>query len=90
MIRRVIRAILEEQFAQSQVQVYFTELQEFKTARDQKPDVAFHSSTLSPIRIDERGRIANWPEGFLDEDVRESQRLLDIMYGSSGEEDEDD
>jgi hypothetical protein len=31
--------------------------------------------------VDEHGRIDNWPEGFMDDDVKESRRLLDAMYG---------
>ena len=36
---------------------------------------------LEPLKVDGHGRIENWPEGFMDDDVRESRRLLDIMYG---------
>jgi hypothetical protein len=89
-IRRVLRAILEETVSQSQVQIFFTELKQSEKAINEHPRVDFHGSTLSPIQIDDRGRIANWPEGFLDDDVRESQRMLDIMYGGGREDDDDD
>ena len=39
------------------------------------------SSVLEPIRINDRGQVENWPEGFMDDDVKESRRLLDAMYG---------
>lgn len=98
-IRRVIRAILEEAISQSQVQVYFVSLANETTtsfeygdhagAARQKYEVAFLGSSIEPIQMDSRGRIANWPVGFLDEDVRESQRLMDIMYGVPNSEDDD-
>jgi energy-coupling factor transporter ATP-binding protein EcfA2 len=86
-VRRVIRAFLEEEIAQSQVQIYFAELEEEESPLLKS---GFHSSKLEPIQTDSRGRIANWPEGFLDADVRESQRLMDIMYGHEDEEEDDD
>lgn len=86
-VRRVIRAFLEEDIAQSQVQICFVGLE----ANDSPPlESAFQSSRLELIETDNRGRIANWPEGFLDADVRESQRLMDIMYGIADEEEDDD
>ena len=86
-VRRVIRAFLEEDIAQSQVQIYFVGLE----TNDSPPlESEFQSSKLEPIQTDNRGRIANWPEGFLDADVRESQRLMDIMYGNADEEEDDD
>lgn len=78
-IRRTIRAILEEEMSQSQVDIYFTELVARQECLGQK---WFSGSRIERIRIDEEGRIANWPTGFLDEDVRESERLLDVMYGA--------
>lgn len=96
-IRRVLRAILQEEIAQAQVGIYFTDLDPNPVphAREQVtklklPPRGFRFTRLSPIQTDERGRISNWPEGFLDDDVKESQRLLDIMYGGGGEEDDDE
>ena len=43
--------------------------------------IIFRGSSLTLIQVDEEGTISNWPDGFLDDDVRESQRLIDIMYG---------
>ena len=35
---------------------------------------------LTPYGVDARGQIV-WPEGFMDESIKESQRLMDVMYG---------
>jgi predicted ATPase len=42
-------------------------------------------SEVKAIEIDERGRVSNWPPGFLDESVSEARLLLDLMYGGSPE-----
>jgi energy-coupling factor transporter ATP-binding protein EcfA2 len=89
-IRRTIRAILEEDIAQASVHVYFTDLTEEVGASIDGEETAFRRSIISPICVDERGRISNWPSGFLDDDVRESQRLLGIMYGGPDSGDDDD
>lgn len=81
-VRRVIREILEESIAigQQKIGIYFTDI-------EQEED-AFRYSTLKEIETDEKtGRIKNWPVGFLDDDLKESQRLFDIMYGGPKEED---
>ena len=87
LLRRVIRAILSEEISQSQVQIYFTKL---VSIAHEGAGAEFSESTLEPIRTDSRGRISNWPEGFLDADVRESQQLMDIMYGGNDQEEPDD
>ena len=90
-LRRVIRAILEEDVIQSKVAIYFAELSQAYATQHCDFDIQFSSSVLKPIQIDEKGRIANWPPGFLDDDIRESQRLIDIMYGKQmGPEGDDD
>lgn len=88
-IRRVIRAVLEEDLPQADVRIYFTNLTESVQSEKGNFRAKFRYSTLCPISIDDRGRISNWPDGFLDEDVRESQRLLDIMYGGPDSGDDD-
>jgi hypothetical protein len=87
-IRRVIRSVLEENLPQANVRIYFTDLEQ--EMHGVSHAVALRYSTLSPISIDERGRISNWPEGFLNDDIRESQRLLDIMYGGPASGTDDD
>lgn len=81
-IRRVLRAILEERMGQEQIRIYFTGLAD-------GPE-GYKCATLERLGVNDEGRIINWPEGFLDADVRESKRLLDIMYGATrdGEDDE--
>lgn len=87
-VRRVMRAILEEDLAQADVRIYFVDLEQSVKAKDVDA-VTFRYSTLGEVAIDERGRITNWPEGFLDDDVRESRRLLEIMYGMPGDDDDE-
>jgi hypothetical protein len=87
-VRRVIRAILEEQLPQEAVRIYFTHLTTLSEPTPREAPVV--SSTLGPVEIDEQGRIRNWPDGFLDADVRESRRLLDVMYGGPPDDAEDE
>lgn len=87
-LRRVIRAILEEEIGQSLVSINFAGLDLSATTQRGPIVVEFRGSLLQSIKVDENGRIANWPAGFLDEDVLESQRLMDIMYGSTGSQDD--
>lgn len=85
-VRRTLRAILEEELSQQQVNIYFTRLEEI----DSHP--ALHGleekmrqlgSILELIKVNDRGQIVNWPEGFLDADVIEARRLIDAMYGAA-------
>jgi len=72
-VRRVLRAIVQEEIPQGQVGLYFTDIGQ---------SVAnYRYSQLRPLTVDQHGRIDNWPEGFMDDDVKESRRLLDAMYG---------
>jgi predicted ATPase len=92
-VRRTMRGLLSEEIPQASVHIYFSELTD--TARcevlDAVPPVEFYGSTISLLTINESVRIVNWPADFLDEDMRESQRLLDIMYGkSTGANDNDE
>lgn len=75
-IKRVMRAILNEELPQSWLNIYFCsgETQNINKKR-------FVSSVINLLAIDEKGRIKNWPEGFLDEGLRESEELLEILYG---------
>jgi hypothetical protein len=73
-IRRVIRAMLEEEqgFSQQQFSLNFS-------SAHADPDFGT-GSVLAPYGINVDGSI-KWPEGFMDESIRESQRLMDVMYG---------
>jgi ABC-type lipoprotein export system ATPase subunit len=81
-IRRALRAILQEEISQNHVGIYFTE----------KNKVAANatSSSLKPITVDAMGRISNWPKGFMDADIKESRRMMDAMYGALEEALKDD
>ncbi|QEG36885.1 DUF3696 domain-containing protein [Bythopirellula goksoeyrii] len=86
-IRRVLREILEEKIAlgQANIGIYFASLDKL----DETYGI-YQCSSLERIEIDDHGRIKNWPEGFMDDDVKESRRLMSIMYGgnTAGEDDE--
>jgi hypothetical protein len=86
-VRRVMRAVLAEELKQEAVRLYFTRV-DTESEFYREPRVA--SSVLERVEIDERGQIRNWPEGFLDADIRESRRLLDVMYGSPIQDVEED
>lgn len=80
-VRRVLRAILQESVKQSQIRMYFTSLRNVPASEE------FVSSVLEPIAVDSRGNVSNWPPGFMEDDVRESRRLIQAMYaGSAGDE----
>jgi ABC-type ATPase involved in cell division len=75
-IRRIIREILEEKICigQGNIRIYFTSI-------EQSSESPYNSySKIECLKVDEQGRIKNWPEGFLDESLKESQRLMKIMY----------
>jgi len=75
MIRRVLRAITEEKLRQSWVNISFVDTEPV----DEKGGI--WTSKVEQIKRDERGLISNWPIGFLDDDVRESEDLMRAMYG---------
>ncbi len=79
-VRRVLRAILEEEIPQSAMAIYFTDVENIEDG--------YSNASLTRIRINDRGQVANWPNGFMDDEVRESRRLLDSMYRRPDEDDE--
>ena len=81
-VRRVLRAILQEDVAQEDVRLYFAVLGEEPSG--------YHCAVLEALKVDEHGRIENWPEGFMDDSVREARRLMDAMYGPAPPPEEDD
>lgn len=82
-IRRVLRAIIEEEMSQHEVGIYFTALKDCES-EDEDDNRSF--SVITPIAVDTQGRVMNWPEGFMDADVLESRRLIEIMYGKEVED----
>lgn len=82
-VRRVLRAILQEEdgLGQSQVGIYFADLK--------REEHGYANSTLDLLQINDQGQIANWPEGFMDDDMKESRRLMDAMYPRDEEYEEE-
>jgi hypothetical protein len=78
-LRRIMRAILEEDIKQEAVRIHFTDVD---VGSSLHKELGYASSRIQVIEIDERGQIQNWPTGFMDDDIRESRRLLDVMYGT--------
>jgi predicted ATPase len=89
-VRRIMSMMLDEKIRQEEIRLYFTEIVRADPAK--ADGVGFDHSILRPIAVDDRGRIERWPEGFMDDAVRESRRLLTIMYGSppTGRDENDD
>jgi energy-coupling factor transporter ATP-binding protein EcfA2 len=80
-VRRVLRAIIQEDIRQSHVGINFV---------DSSEEVhGYRTSKLEPLTVDDRGGVQNWPDGFMDADIREARRLLDITYGQTDEEGDD-
>ncbi len=79
-IRRLLRAVLGEEFAQEKLRIYFTHLRD-------RP-YGYLESQIEPLRVDDRGHFANWPAGFLDTSIGESRRLGDLMYPPPSETEE--
>jgi hypothetical protein len=83
-VRRVLRAIIEEEptLPQEQVRLYFVNTTEGEGYE------GYRHSRLESYRIrDEDGTIENWPEGFMADDIIESRKLFKIMYGVLPEND---
>jgi hypothetical protein len=76
-IRRVQRAVLEEEISQAEIEICFVAL-------EKKAKLPW--SQLTPLKVDDRGRISNWPPGFMDDDVKESRRLIETMYDAPSDE----
>jgi ABC-type lipoprotein export system ATPase subunit len=75
-IRRLIRAVLNEDVKQAKLGLHFVSLRKDSAADEEH-------SHMESLRINEEsGQIENWPLGFLDEDIKESRRLFEIMYGA--------
>jgi len=75
MIRRVMRAIHEEKLPQSWVNVFFVD-------EEQVEGKDIWTSKIDRLWLDNQGAISNWPKGFLDDDVLESEALMRAMYGT--------
>jgi len=86
-VRRVLRAIREEQvspgnvFKQSSVGINFTSL---------IPDPqGFKHAKIEELKINDQGQIGNWPDGFMDDDLKEANNWLATMERQRSLDDEE-
>jgi len=84
MIRRVMRAITEEKLRQSWVNILFVDAEPV----NEKGDI--WTSKIERLKMDDRGVVSNWPDGFLDDDEKESKALMRALYGNRFTEEEAD
>jgi energy-coupling factor transporter ATP-binding protein EcfA2 len=72
-VQRILREVLGEEIGvgQERIRIYFTKL-------DHKDE--YEGAHAEGIQFDER-RVVKWPAGFMDESVKESRRLINMMYG---------
>lgn len=80
-VMRIMRAILSEEISQSSCNIYFTKLKLNENVKFSGSDQNAYCSYIEKILINEQGHIENWPEGFMDVRLKESQRLMEVMYG---------
>ncbi|MGQ0414937.1 DUF3696 domain-containing protein [Bacillus sp. HC-TM] len=73
MIIRLRRYIIEGKIDPKEVAIYYTE----KTQDN-------NYNTIRELKIDEFGNIADWPEGFFEEDYNEVLKLRDSLYKKQG------
>jgi hypothetical protein len=78
LVKRTLRAVVEGQvlghaLPREAVKIFFASLRE----RDDGVVV----SGLTPIELDSVGYVQNWPEGFMDTNIRETEMLADLLYG---------
>jgi AAA ATPase domain len=84
-VRRILRAIRQEDIKQEAVRIYFTHL-------GQGPENAkWKHALMERLQVNDRGQIENWPTGFMDDDLREADRWLQANFRSAiFEEDSDE
>lgn len=89
-VRRLIREILHEDYGlgQQNLGLYFVhskpvivQNQPLNSPRGATRQIVYRSASLQRLTVDETGHIDNWPAGFLGDDLAESQRLFEVMYG---------
>lgn len=73
MIIRLRRYIIEGKIDPKEVAIYYTE----KTQNN-------NHNMIRELKIDEFGNIADWPEGFFEEDYNEVLKLRDSLYKKQG------
>jgi hypothetical protein len=99
-VRRALRAILEEsvyedgtcKISQNDAVIWFSEIADLKKNDDDHESLCYRyknenkQSIIYKLKINERGQISNWPEGFLDDALFENRRLIDILYKGDNNE----
>jgi hypothetical protein len=84
-ISRVLLELLEERIGmgQERIRIYFSHLEpKAEESPLRWPKVGLPAySCLREIEVDEEGRVANWPAGFMNDHLKLSGRLFDVMYG---------
>jgi hypothetical protein len=70
-VRRILRAIRQEDIKQEAVRIYFTRL------KDGPDDANWKHAVMERLQINDRGQIANWPPGFMTDSLDEARRFID-------------
>lgn len=73
LIRRVMRSIREEAIKQENVRIYFSHLE------SGGPEADYKFAVMERLQINDQGQIANWPQGFMDNDLKEANLWLTAM-----------
>ena len=71
-VRRLLRAIPQSELLKRQegIRIYFTHLEDGPEGANWK------HAEMDQLQINDMGQIANWPKGFMDDDLEEANRWL--------------
>ena len=78
-VRRVLRAIRQEDMKQEAVRINFTHLEDGPTGLN------FKHAQIVELQINDQGQIANWPDGFMDDSLEEARRFVDAGFEELGD-----
>ncbi len=73
LVRRILRALREEDIQQEAVRIYFTHL------KDGPREENYKYAAMECLQINEKRQITNWPSGFMDDDLKEANKWLMTM-----------
>jgi hypothetical protein len=79
LVRRALRAVAQERVRQELIRLHFVDVD--------KSEQGFQYSTITPLVVNDQGKVNNWPPGFLDADVEEAIQAL--RYTSHHESESD-
>ena len=82
-VRRILRAIREEDIKQEAIRIYFTHLE------NGLDDANWKHAVMESLKINDQGQIANWPKGFMDDDLEEANRWLAALERQRSLDDEE-